>query len=239
MARKKLKYLLAAMASLSLLPLAACGSNSTSDGSAATQDTASIAVPQTGNRPKMTALESAGEPFEALTEQAFTANPSQLMSLYKDAENAAIGVHDELSRQDAQTLDALLMKSKAAINAGKPTDIALSAVEGYKLIVSAFPPDSKIPVEVSLLDYAGFRVQADLKTSPARWEDAKTATDYAIGKWNAVQASVSDKPLRDKFGKALSTLDEAIAVKNQTSAAAAASHELDIVDELENYFKAS
>ena len=60
-----------------------------------------------------------------------------------------------------------------------------------------------------------------------------------LGKWDAVQARVSDKPLRNKFGKALSTLDEAIAVKNQTSAAAAASHELDIVDELENYFKAS
>ena len=92
------------MASLSLLPLAACGSNSTSDGSAATKDSASIAVPQTSNLPKLTALESAGEPFEALTEQAFTANPSQLMSLYKDAENAAIGVHDELSSQDAQIL---------------------------------------------------------------------------------------------------------------------------------------
>ncbi len=227
----------AGAAVIALLSLSACSPQSASTDVPVKTDTASNMGAGTTLAPKTVALELAGEPFEALTEQAFTADRSKLMSLYNEAETAALGVRDRLSPQDAQTIDGLLTKTKTAIAAGKSTEIALSAVERYKLIVSAFPPDAKIPVEVSLLDYAGFRVQADLKASPARWEDAKTATDYAMTQWGAIAGKVGDKALHDKFGKSLSSLNDAVANKDLKMAASAATHELDIVDELEHYFK--
>ena len=46
--------------------------------------------------------------------------------------------------------------------------IAIAAVEGYRVLVSSVAPGANVPTEVNLLDYAGFRYDAGLKTKPTR-----------------------------------------------------------------------
>ena len=116
-------------------------------------------------------------------------------------------------------------------------DIALSSIEIYRLIVSAVPGDAPVPVEVSLLDYAGFRYQANLKSSPVRWADMAEAVRFARVQWSKVAPRVTAPNLAAKFEKTLSDMERAAQAQQQETAAAAVVTELDSVDLLEGYFQ--
>jgi hypothetical protein len=196
-----------------------------------------VVVPQNETAISPIGLAAAAENFEALTEKAFIAKPDELALLFTKAQESATGIAGQLDPEVIKSLDGRLKDVKTAIDAGKPSDIALAAVEGYKLIVSAFPPDAKIPVAVSLLDYAGFRIQADLKSDPKRWSDAQEATKFAHQQWDEIKGRVTDPGLNKRFADSLTSLDECLSVKNEEMAAKAAATELDLVDELEGFFR--
>lgn len=181
-------------------------------------------------------LAAAAEPFEALTEQAFSADATKMAALLADVENAATSIRPVLQQAAAKDLDARIADAKTAIASNKPADIALSAVEGYRLIVSQFPQSSRVPPSVSLLDYAGFRIQADLQAVPTRWEDAAAAMTFAKDQWATVSGRVTDKKLADSFAATLSQLEAAIVQKNLEDAKKTAVSELDQVDDLEKFF---
>lgn len=182
-------------------------------------------------------LSAAGEAFEVLTEQAFSANPQEMNKLVTDVENATAKIRPELRKVTTQKLAMQLVAIKSAIAAKQHADIALSSVEGYRLIVSEFPANNKIPPAVSLLDYAGFRVQADLKAQPVRWDDTINALEFANSQWSDVKGRIKDDALRTKFDAALQMVATQIAAKDRAGSAKAAIAELDLVDELENYFE--
>ncbi len=181
-------------------------------------------------------LAAAAEPFEALTEQAFSADKAKLVTLLANVENAAKSIGPVLQAPVSKDLDARIADAKTAIATDKRADIALSAVEGYRLIVSQFPEASSVPPAVSLLDYAGFRIQADLQTVPVRWDDATAALTFAQDQWAGVSGRITDKKLADSFSSTLSQLDDAITNKKLEAAKKAAVAELDQVDELEKFF---
>lgn len=181
-------------------------------------------------------LAAAAEPFEALTEQAFSADATKLAALLANVESAANSIGPLLQPPVSKDLNARIADAKTAIASDKRADIALSAVEGYRLIVSQFPESSSVPPAVSLLDYAGFRIQADLQTVPVRWDDATAALTFAKDQWAGVSGRITDQKLADSFSSTLSQLDDAITHKNLEAAKMAAVGELDQVDELEKYF---
>lgn len=216
--------------------LAACGSSKPADGTE--QNNAQVVtVPQNETAATLSGMPAAAENLEALTEQAFTASPAKLDSLFTKVQESVAGIAGQLSPKAAKSLDGHLRDAKTAIDAGNPSDTALAAVEGYKLIVSAYPPDAKVPPAVSLLDYAGFRIQADLKSEPKRWADALVATKYAHEQWDQIKGKVTDIDLRSRFTASLSSLDETLSRKDEKSAAKAAVTELELVDELESFFQ--
>ena len=61
-----------------------------------------------------------------------------------------------------------------------------ASIEGYRVLVSAVTDNAKIPTEVSLLDYAGFRYDANPKARPIRWDDMATAVSFARKTWDAL-----------------------------------------------------
>ena len=216
--------------------LSACGSSKPTDTNNQNSNQI-VTAPKNETVTAMTGLPAAAENLEALTEQAFTASPEELVSLFTKAQESVAGISGQLSPQAAKSLDGYLRDAKTAINAGNPSDTALAAVEGYKLIVSAYPPDARMPAAVSLLDYAGFRVQADLKSDPKRWADAQEAAKYAHDQWDQIKDKVTDTDLNKRFTTSLSKLDEYLSVKDDKMAAKAAVTELDLVDELEGFFQ--
>ena len=221
---------------LAIAALSGCGS-SQSPNDSSNSSVQTVAVPQNEAVSSAIALAAAAENFEALTEQAFTAKPDELALLFAMAQESATGIAGQLDPAAAKALDGRVKDAKTAIDAGNPPDIALAAVEGYRLIVSAFSPDAKIPVAVSLLDYAGFRIQADLKSDPKRWSDAREAGIFAQEQWALIKDSVTDTELNKRFSDSLAKLDEYLSVKDEKMAAQATVTELDLVDELEGYFQ--
>lgn len=216
--------------------LAACGSTkpaNTND----QKNTQVVTVPQNETAPTLSGMPAAAENLEALTEQAFTASPKELDSLFTKVQESVASISGQLSPNDAKSLEGHMREAKTAIAAGNPSATALAAVEGYKLIVSAYPPDAKIPAAVSLLDYAGFRIQADLKSEPKRWADALEAAKFAHEQWDQIKGKVTDIDLRSRFTASLSSLDEYLSRQNEKSAAKAAVTELELVDELEGFFQ--
>jgi hypothetical protein len=178
----------------------------------------------------------ASEYFEGLTEQAFTATPAQLDGLIAQARKAAARDGKTLAASPAETLTRRLTEIDAARASLNRANLAIASVEAFRLFVTSGPSSDGVPVEVSLLDYAGFRYGADLAAQPPRWEDAVVAADFAETQWRLIAPRVTDATLQQRVSAAITGLKTA--ARNQEPAAALRvdQTELDLVDELEAFF---
>ncbi|HEV7386064.1 MAG TPA: hypothetical protein VGN89_14380 [Phenylobacterium sp.] len=180
-------------------------------------------------------LLAAAEPFEALTEMAFTAKPLELdrsiATAVATAEHVRPALPSDAQRDLKTQLDAIAAARRVDDRAG----VALASVEIYRLLVS-HAAAGPVPMEVNLLDYAGFRYDADLKARPSRWDDMAEAAAFGQEKWDAIAARVTDPGLHDRMAKALSDMAAAAARKDAALAADAVKRELDLVDLLEVFF---
>jgi len=132
------------------------------------QQTRSAPTPLPIDRRADDKLRAAAEPFEKLTEIAFTATPPVIDRTIREAAAAARDVRRWLSSSAATRLDAQIAAVKSARRKRDHAGLALASIEAYRVLVGAVANDARIPTEVSLLDYAGFRYGADLKADPAR-----------------------------------------------------------------------
>jgi hypothetical protein len=89
---------------------------------------------------------------------------------------------------------------------------------------------------VNLLDYAGFRYNADLKAVPTRWSDMAEAVSVAQQQWKALAPRVQSPDLEAKVSKALAAMEQAVEHKNKSASARSVKAELDVVDQLEKHF---
>lgn len=215
------------------VPLAGCGQDAgaPSDRSAETDAAQPPAAASPSDR-----LLAAAEPFEKLTETAFTATGPDLDVTIGEARTAANGVRNILTLESASGVDKLLGDLAQYRQGAKRTDIALASIEIYRILVSAVPAGTRVPSAVSLLDYAGFRYQADLQASPVRWNDMAAAMRYAREQWTSVAPQLASSPLSVTFEAALAEMEKAIVDQDATAAEKAATAELDLVDQLEGYF---
>lgn len=129
------------------------------------------------------------------------------------------------------------MEWKSARQQNKRADLALASIEAYRVLVSSVTDSAKIPTEVSLLDYAGFRYDADLKASPVRWHDMQQAVDLAHKQWTVIASRLQGVPVAKRFEKAVKDMDQAVQQKDHALAAASVKSESDLVDELEKHFR--
>jgi hypothetical protein len=180
-------------------------------------------------------LLAAAEAFEALTEEAFAAKPKKLGQLVASAQQGAHSAWSALSSAEQQKLNAVLSSIGRAQQGGQRHEVALAAVEGYRILVSG-AKDAAIPTGVDLLDYAGFRYQADLRSSPIRWQDMQAAVQFANREWQLLEGRVNDASLKARVFSALAGMERAVANRSRTAAATEVKKELDLVDNLEKHF---
>lgn len=183
-------------------------------------------------------LRAAAEPFENLTEIAFSAAWPKIDKAVGEAEGAAGGVRGSLSKDAAGQLDTQLSTMKTSRQNKDRAGLALSSIEAYRILVSAVTDKAKIPTEVSLLDYAGLRYDANLKASPIRWDEMTRAVSFAHKTWGTLSPRAKASPVAVRFAKAIADMDKAVAQRNKTLAASSVKTELDLVDQLENFFSA-
>ncbi|MBI1180302.1 MAG: hypothetical protein GC201_07065 [Alphaproteobacteria bacterium] len=221
-----------------LAALAACSAKEQDQGAA--HDAASapqLSTPAPNDADAQhSALLAAAEPFENLTEQAATATSGKLDTLIGDARKAGAVVAPSLTAPQHSALDDHLAAIDAANKNGDRTAIALAAVEGYRTLVESASDTGPVPRAVSLLDYAGFRYEADLAATPPHWTDAATAANYATSRWSALGGKVGDTALKDEVARAVGDMNVAAKTQDPSAARSAVGKELDLVDKLEAYF---
>jgi len=210
--------------------------------SGATTVAAQAAPPSSGaalvNTNSNEKLRAAAEPFEKLTEISFEATLPAIDQTIGEAESTARGVHALLSIDAASQLDAQIAAMKSARQKQDRAGLALSSIEAYRVLVGAVTDKAKVPTEVSLLDYAGFRYDADLKASPIRWRDMAKAVSFARENWAKLLPRAKSSPVATDFEKAITDMDKAVTQRNKSLAASSVKAELDLVDQLEKFFSA-
>lgn len=181
-------------------------------------------------------FQAAAEPFEVLTEISFSATAPALDSALQKAKAAARGVRTSLPSALRPQFDSHLAAIDTARGKLDRANIALSSIEVYRDLVSAATPGANVPSQVSLLDYAGFRYDADLKATPPRWSDMTQAVAFADENWALIASRVGDKTLSAKVRGELGAMKQAAAQQNRAAAARSSKSELNLVDQLEQYF---
>lgn len=217
------------VASVAFLSLAACQQQSTPN---PTNQAQSAAV-----TPVLAPL-PASEYFETLTETAFSDSPAKLDTTIALARTAVARDRETLPASVTTQLDQRLQQIAEARVAMNRADLAIASIEGFRLVIAASPSAGPVPVQVSLLDYAGFRYWADLKAPTVRWDDTAAAADFAAAQWDEISTRVSDPALRTRFEAALTDMKAAAKARDAAAAIQAVTSELDLVDELEAHFTA-
>ncbi len=225
-----MKFLISVMFPTIALVLAGCGQapNNSQDKPAATTPAAKVSPTEQ--------ILAAAEPFEKLTEIAFSAPLPEIDKTIIEARSAAASVRTLLSAPSVSNTDKLFNDIDQARNSEDRAGLALASIEIYRGIVSSVPAGTKVPPAVSLLDYAGFRYQADLKAVPPRWKDMGEAMVFARSQWSKVAPKLDNDPLAASFEKALVNMGKAVAYKDAALAESSATEELNLVDKLEMYF---
>lgn len=181
-------------------------------------------------------LLASAESYEGLTERAFAEPMAKLALAASEAEVVARGCENSLNPEQIAALHEVFDRIEHAQDSAS---YALATVEGYRVLISAQARDaSPIPIDVSLLDYAGFRYQAGASSTPPLWDDMRGAAAIADLHWAAVAPSISDLVLKERFAAEVTALHAAILAQDVAAARGAAIVELDNVDRLEQYFSA-
>jgi len=212
--------------------LAACNPQAGKTSPAATATPASPAASDRNVR-----LLAAAEGYETLTETAFDKPFPELAASLTAARQKASEARALLAPDQAARLDSLGAEIDTALRDQNRTATAIAAVETYKVLVSAQDASPQVPVEVSLLDYAGFRYDANSKSRPVNWDQMTADAAYARETWIRISPRVTARGLSGAFDSALSGMETAVAQKNAVAAGIAVSNELALVDALEEHFK--
>ena len=181
-------------------------------------------------------LLAAAEPFENLTEMAFNSSWSKIDHTISEAKRLASAARGSLPQDAVGNMDAHLTAMTSARQKKDRADLALASIEVYRVLVSSVSAGTRIPTQVSLLDYSGFRYDADLKSSPIRWDDMNKVMAFAHQQWAVIAPRVKDASLAKRFTDSVDGMDRAAQHKNTSLAASSEKSESDLVDELENYF---
>jgi hypothetical protein len=180
-------------------------------------------------------LLSAMSPFEDMIEFALAESHSDVSKALAAADQQAPGVKTVLPALAASQFDTLMARLHRAATEKDHHKTASSAVEIFRLLIDNLQAkDLKEPKEVSLLDYAGFKLRVLAAARNPDWKDIRRTVGEAAGWWNTIGSKVSQKGLRDAFDTSIRGLDDAAKLENLPMLRFAAQLELQLVDLLED-----
>jgi hypothetical protein len=195
---------------------------------------------QAGGSGSNQVLLAAASPFEDLTEFALANDTRGMRQALKAYGDQAEGVNQALSPPARREMAALLAAIRRAESKGDNQEVALNSVEAYRVLVESLDPNGLVvPIQVSKLDYVGFKLKVLLAASPPDWPAIQTTIEAASRHWHELEPRVGDKGLRDAVKALIAGLHQATSAKNAEMAVFAAQMDLALVDLLEGYFERS
>lgn len=217
------------------LLLASCG-NQTANQTEPKASLPSALASRADERSNNLALFAAAEEFETLTESSFSADIATRERMISKASIATAKITKFVSPKLTTQLQNHLANIQTAQKKNAPTDVAIESNEAFRALVSAVGGKQAIPVNVSLLDYAGFRFDADAQATPARFADMQEAVVFAQEQWRDIKSRREIEKLTVRFSAALDNMELASRSGDVALARSTAKVELEMVDELETAF---
>jgi hypothetical protein len=148
-------------------------------------------------------------------------------------------IHPMLDAKASEIAATNLKTMGAAAAAQDWERVALKAVDGFGLLESTLNTTKlTVPIDVSMLDYTGFKLSALAGSKSVNWAAVSATIDQSSKHWTALEPQVADKGLRDTMNSIHDGLNTALAEKDVSQLAFSAQMELDVVDLLEHYFVA-
>jgi hypothetical protein len=187
---------------------------------------------------KNAVLEAAISRCEDLTEYAEAGKVKAMDQAIQDLEGQRANILGVLSPEAGKRFEEGLAALRQKRASGDFPGVALEAVETYRLLTTSLDREKlKAPIEVSLLDYAGFKVKVLTKRQPPDWQAMQGVATQAARDWQAIQGKVADKSLRNVMNTTMAGLNQAIEGQDAAMTRFAAQVVLDLVDLLEQQFK--
>lgn len=199
-----------------------------------------VAVPAVaqGVRDRNETLLAATSPYEDLVDAALAGQVAAVTTALARADSQAAAVRTALPAAAAGHFDELLRTIRKAVSDNQFQVVAMRAVEVFRLLLDELGPGHlKIPQEVNLLDYAGFKLKVLASAAKPDWDAMRSTAQEASAWWRAVEPGVTDPTLRDAFATTVAGLSEATKSENPAMLRLAAQIDLDLVDLLEHHFE--
>lgn len=204
---------------------------------------AKTALAQTGQVPSTTAAKKAdplaggAEIFENLTEAAPVMDAAAFKKSLAAFETLYPSISTQLSPDRKKRLDSLVTGVRNAWHKGDRGAMANQSIEVYRLLEESIDRSGqRVPVEVPLLDYAGFKLKALLLSKQPDWKQAGKTAQEASAWWTTIEARVKDKSLGSAMAHTIAGIKEAAARKDSRLLRYAAEMDLILVDGLEVFF---
>jgi hypothetical protein len=187
---------------------------------------------------KNTVLFDAMSPYEDLTEYALDQNMSKVANSISSLDGLIAKLKAVLSNKSIHSLEINVTKMQAAEKRAAYSEIALLAVDSYKILADELDQTTlKVPKQVVILDYVGFRIHALLRQNEIDWHLISETVDEGKNQWEQVKRKVTNKGLYDSLNTTITGLEIASTSKNIDMLKFAAQVDLDLVDLLEGFFE--
>jgi hypothetical protein len=187
---------------------------------------------------KNTVLFDAMSPYEDLTEYALDQNMSKVANSISSLDGLIAKLKAVLSNKSIHVLEINVTKMQTAEKKAAYSEIALLAVDSYKILADELDQTTlKVPKQVVILDYVGFRIHALLRQNEIDWHLISETVDEGKSQWEQVKRKVTNKGLYDSLNTTITGLEIASTSKNIDMLKFAAQVDLDLVDLLEGLFE--
>jgi hypothetical protein len=187
---------------------------------------------------KNTVLFDAMSPYEDLTEYALDQNMSKVANSISSLDGLIAKLKAVLSNKSIHVLEINVTKMQTAEKKAANSEIALLAVDSYKILADELDQTTlKVPKQVVILDYVGFRIHALLRQNEIDWHLISETVDEGKSQWEQVKRKVTNKGLYDSLNTTITGLEIAGTSKNIDMLKFAAQVDLDLVDLLEGFFE--
>jgi hypothetical protein len=183
-------------------------------------------------------LLKATAPFEDMVEPALAKNQKGIARLLALADKQAQSIKEILPAAAATQFETLLQTIHKAAQSGDGMTVAQNAVMIFRLLVDNLHADAlKIPIEISLLDWAGYQLIVLAAAERPDWDAMRKVAADADSWWNGTAKKISDKNLRAAVTSTMQGLAQSTKEQNLSMVKFAARIDLDLVDLLEGAFK--
>lgn len=187
--------------------------------------------------PKADTLAAGAEIFENLTEAAPSLKAGEFKKALSDFDLLYPKISTLLSPDRKLRLDGFMTGLRNGWQTGDRRAMAIQSIEAYRLLEESIGTGGRaVPVEVSLLDYAGFKLNALMLGARPDWKQAATTAQEARSWWVAIGPRISDPTLKNAMARTIEGLQHAAARKDPELLRFAANMDLILVDGLETLF---